>query len=251
MKTRTVRRSPVPPMLALGLVLALALANGSTGRAVAQSPDVAMTYIEGQVVTTIDPAKHTDESSHHAVINMYDPLLYPKVNEGSMEPGPHVAASWRISDGSRTYTFQLRKGIKFHDGRELTADDVVFSYQRMVALKKGFSWLWQGVLTTEQVRATASHTVVFQLSQPYAPFLATLTQLFIVNKEQVLANKKPGAHGASGRRGILRRRVPDVGLRLHGHPRGRHLRSRHLRALDRDRRFRQQQSRAHHTSIGL
>ena len=196
MRTRTVRPSIVAPVL--GLVLALALANGSSERAVAQSADVAMTYIEGQVVTTIDPAKHTDESSHHAVINMYDPLLYPKVNENSMEPGPHVAASWRISDGSRTYTFQLRKGIKFHDGRELTADDVVFSYQRMVALKKGFSWLWQGVLTPEQVRATGPQTVVFQLSQPYAPFLATLTQLFIVNKEQVLANKKPGAHGTSG-----------------------------------------------------
>jgi peptide/nickel transport system substrate-binding protein len=183
---------------ALGLMIALALSTGRGGPAVAQAPDVAMTYLEGQVVTTIDPAKHADESSHHAVINMYDPLLYPKVAEGSMEPGPHVAASWRISDGSRTYTFQLRKGIKFHDGRELTAEDVVFSLQRMLALKKGFSWLWHGVLTAEQVRATGSHTVVFQLSKPYAPFLATLTQLFIVNKEQVLASKKPGPHGPSG-----------------------------------------------------
>jgi peptide/nickel transport system substrate-binding protein len=197
-RTRTVRRWIVPLTLALGLGLALAFANGLAGRAVAQSPDVAMTYIEGQVVTTIDPAKHTDESSHHAVINMYDPLLYPKVGEGSMEPGPHVAVSWRITDGSRTYTFQLRKGIKFHDGRELTAEDVVFSFQRLAALKKGFSWLWQGVLSPEGVRAAGSHTVVFQLSQPYAPFLATLTQLFIVNKEQVLANKKPGAPGAAG-----------------------------------------------------
>jgi peptide/nickel transport system substrate-binding protein len=75
---------------------------------------------------------------------------------------------------------------------------VVFSFQRMMALKKGFSWLWQGVLTAEQVRANGPHSVVFQLAQPYAPFLATLTQLFIVNKEQVLANKKPGAHGAFG-----------------------------------------------------
>ena len=57
----------------------------------AQVKDVAMTYLEGQEVTTIDPAKHTDESGHHAVINMYDPLLYPKVGEGSMEPGAHVA----------------------------------------------------------------------------------------------------------------------------------------------------------------
>jgi len=164
----------------------------------AQVKDVAMTYLEGQEVTTIDPAKHTDESGHHAVINMYDPLLYPKVGEGSMEPGAHVATSWRVTDGGKTYTFQLRKGIKFHDGKELTADDVVFSFQRMIALKKGFSWLWNGILTAEQVRASGPGTVVFTLSQPYAPFLSTLTQLFIVNRDQVLANKKPGPFGDLG-----------------------------------------------------
>jgi peptide/nickel transport system substrate-binding protein len=175
-------------------ILVLALAAG----AAAQGKDVTFTYIEGQVVTTIDPAKHSDESSHHAVINMYDPLLYPKVAEGSMEPGPHVAESWRVTDGGKTYTFQIRKGIKFHDGKELTADDVVFSLQRMLALKKGFAWLWSGVLTAEQVRASGPHTVVFTLAQPYAPFLSTLTQLFIVNREQVLANKKPGPFGDLG-----------------------------------------------------
>jgi peptide/nickel transport system substrate-binding protein len=178
----------------LGVVLVLASATVAS----AQGKDVTFTYIEGQVVTTIDPAKHTDESSHHAVINMYDPLVYPKVAEGSMEPGPHVAESWRVTDGGKTYTFQIRKGIRFHDGKELTADDVVFSFQRMLALKKGFSWLWNGVLTAEQVRASGPGTVVFTLSKPYAPFLSTLTQLFIVNRDQVLANKKPGGFGDLG-----------------------------------------------------
>jgi peptide/nickel transport system substrate-binding protein len=180
------------------VTLVAVLVLGSAVVAAAQGKEIAFTYIEGQVVTTIDPAKHTDESSHHAIINMYDPLLYPKVAEGSMEPGGHVAESWRVTDGAKTYTFQIRKGIKFHDGKELTADDVVFSFQRMVALKKGFSWLWNGVLTPEQVRATGPHTVVFTLSQPYAPFLSTLTQLFIVNRDQVLANKKPGTYGDFG-----------------------------------------------------
>jgi peptide/nickel transport system substrate-binding protein len=174
------------------LVLAFAATAGAQGK------DVTFTYLEGQVVTTIDPAKHSDESSHHAVINMYDPLLYPKVGQGSMEPGPHVAESWRVTDGGRTYTFQIRKGIKFHDGKELTADDVVFSFQRILALKKGFAWLWNGVLTAEQVRASGPNTVVFTLTQPYAPFLSTLTQLFVVNRDQVLANKKPGTFGDMG-----------------------------------------------------
>ena len=187
--------TPLTRILIASLVLAW------TGLAAAQGPpakDVSFTYLEGQEVTTIDPAKHTDESALHAVINMYDPLLYPKVGENSMEPGPHVATSWRVTDGGKTYTFQIRKGIKFHDGKELTADDVVFSLQRMLALKKGFSWLWNNVLTAEQVRASGPGTVVFTLNQPYAPFLSTLTQLFIVNRDQVLANKKAGTFGELG-----------------------------------------------------
>lgn len=181
----------------LALLVAAALVGAWPAGVAAQGGDVTMTYIEGQVVTTIDPAKHTDESSHHAIINMYDPLLYPKVAEGSMESGPHVAESWTVADG-RVYTFQLRKGIKFQDGSELRAEDVVFSFQRMVALKKGFSWLWQGVLAPEDVAATGPYTVRFSLAKPYAPFLATLSQLFVLNRAQVLANKKPGAFGANG-----------------------------------------------------
>ena len=146
-------------------VLAASLVLVWTSLAGAQSQDVTLWRTSrGRFVTTIDPAKHTDESSHHAIINMYDPFLYPKVAEGSMEPGPHVAESWRVTDGAKTYTFQIRKGIRFHDGKELTADDVVFSFQRMVALKKGFSWLWNGVLTAEQVRAVGPQTVVFTLA---------------------------------------------------------------------------------------
>ena len=56
-------------------VLVALLALMWIGFAGARGKDVTLTYLEGQVVTTIDPAKHTDESSHHAIINMYDPLL--------------------------------------------------------------------------------------------------------------------------------------------------------------------------------
>ena len=156
------------------------------------------TYLEGQEVTTIDPAKHTDES---APPRRHQHVRSAPLSEGRRRldgAGPHVATSWRVTDGGKTYTFQIRKGIKFHDGKELTADDVVFSLQRILALKKGFSWLWNNVLTAEQVRASGPGTVVFTLNQPYAPFLSTLTQLFIVNRDQVLANKKAGTFGELG-----------------------------------------------------
>ena len=63
------------------VVLGLALALAMLGSAFASE----FVYLEGQAVTVVDPAKHTDESSLHAVINMYDPLVYPKVQEGLME----------------------------------------------------------------------------------------------------------------------------------------------------------------------
>ena len=163
-----------------------------------EAEEVVFTYVEGQVISTIDPAKHVDESSLHAVINMYDPLLRPKLEEKSMEPGPWVAESWTISDDGLTYTFKIRKGIKFHDGTELTAEDVKFSMERMLAIKKGFSWLWNGVLEPEGIEVIDDYTIAFHLNQPYAPFLATLIQLFIVNKDLVMANLQPGDFGEMG-----------------------------------------------------
>lgn len=163
---------------------------------VALAKEIVMTYLEGQVIGTIDPAKHTDESSLHAVLNQYDPLLYPKDYEGSMEPGPHIATHWDVSADGLTYTFYIRRGVKFHDGSELNAEDVKFSFDRMMAIGRGYSWLWDGVV--REVEVLDDYTVRFHLYQPYAPFLSTLIQLFIVNKDQVMANLAPGEFGEFG-----------------------------------------------------
>ncbi|MBO8142562.1 MAG: ABC transporter substrate-binding protein [Firmicutes bacterium] len=178
----------------VGLLVVVSVLMTGTA-AMAQSP-VVMTYLEGQVITTIDPAKHTDESSLHIVLNQYDPLLYPKDAEGSMEPGPHIATDWTVSDDGLTYTFNIRRGVKFHDGTELTAEDVKFSFDRMMAIGRGYSWLWEGVVREVEVRD--DHTVAFHLHQPYAPFLSTLIQLFIVNKDLVMANLQAGEFGEYG-----------------------------------------------------
>ena len=155
-------------------------------------------YLAGQEIPVIDPAKHTDETSTQSIINLYDPLVYPKSREGLMEPGPHVAESWKADSRGRTFSFKIRKGIKFQDGSELTAEDVVFSMQRMLALKKGFSWLWLNILDPKDARVIDRYTVEFELKEPFSPFLSTLTQLFIVNKELILKNLKPGAFGNLG-----------------------------------------------------
>lgn len=155
-------------------------------------------YVAQQVVGSVDPAKHTDETELIAVLNTYDPLVYPKVKEGSMEPGPHIAESWKVSDDGKTYTFKIRDDVTFQSGNQLTANDVVYSIQRMIAIKQGFSWLWSGVLDPEKVVAKDDYTVEFTLNSAYAPFVSTLTQLFIVDSEILKANQEEGDFGDNG-----------------------------------------------------
>lgn len=161
-------------------------------------PDRPFVYVAQQVVGSVDPAKHTDETELIAVINTYDPLVYPKVEEGSMEPGPHIAETWDISEDGKVYTFKIREDVTFQSGNPLTAKDVVYSLQRMLSIKQGFSWLWNGVLNPENVVAKDDYTVEFTLDSAYAPFVSTLTQLFIVDSETLKANQVDGEFDENG-----------------------------------------------------
>ncbi len=49
---------------------------------------------------------------------------------------PHIATEWDVSEDGLTYTFKIREGVKFHDGSTLDAEDVAFSMNRMLAIRK-------------------------------------------------------------------------------------------------------------------
>ncbi|RKJ70007.1 ABC transporter substrate-binding protein, partial [Butyricicoccus sp. 1XD8-22] len=155
-------------------------------------------YVAQQVVGSIDPAKHTDETELIAILNTYDPLVYPKIEEGVMDPGPHLATDWTVSEDGKTYTVNLRDDVIFQSGNKFTANDVVYSIQRMIAIQQGFSWLWQGVLEPENVKAISDTQVEFTLNNAYAPFVSTLTQLFIVDSELLKENSIDGNFGEFG-----------------------------------------------------
>ncbi len=174
-------------------------------------PPITFNYVEQQIITSSDPAVAVDESGLIAVINLYDPLLYPNVAEGTMDPRPHLAESWTVSADGKTYTFKLRHGIKFHSGRELTADDVVFSMDRALRLKKGFSWVWTPVLDPGQAKALDKYTVRFQVKAAYAPFLGSLLLFFILDKDLVMKNIAPGPYGEFGDYGAAFLERADAG----------------------------------------
>ena len=99
----------------------------------------------------------------------------PKIVEGlltydfDLQPQPLLATAWQISEDGLTYTFDLRQGVKWHDGQDFTAQDVVFSIE---ALKQYHPRGRTTFAALERVFAPSSHQVVLQLVRP-APYLIT------------------------------------------------------------------------------
>jgi peptide/nickel transport system substrate-binding protein len=102
-----------------------------------------------------------------------DPLFYNRMvewgHDGKLEPV--LAESWTTSTDGRTWTFKLRQGVKFHNGRELAADDVKFTYERVLDPKTGSGG--RGYLSAiDTIETPDKHTVRIVTKQPSASLLA-------------------------------------------------------------------------------
>jgi len=76
---------------------------------------------------TLDPAISGEMTSHEYIMQLFGGLVRLDDN---LEPAPDIAQEWQVSDDGRIYTFYLRQDVKFHDGREVRADDVKYSWER-------------------------------------------------------------------------------------------------------------------------
>ena len=135
-------------------------------------------------VPVTDPAKGSDEASSAGLSNLYDSLVFPTAS-GTLQPD--LATSWQVSSDGLTYTFNLRQGVTFHNGDALTASDVVFSMNRLIAVGQGYAYLFAPYVAN--ITAPNSSTVVIQLKQPFGPFLTALVRLYILDQAQVVANE--------------------------------------------------------------
>ncbi len=141
----------------------------------------------------IDPAVGITNSSIAALLNIYDTLVMP---EGDDVVGD-LAESWESNEEGTEFTFKLKQGVKFHDGDEVKASDVVFSTNRLLTIGEGFAYLYTNII--DSVEAVDDYTVKFTLNAPYGPFVSTLPRLYIVNEDLVMANLNPdGAYGEFG-----------------------------------------------------
>ena len=134
--------------------------------------------------STLDPAFCTDQSSANAINNMYDCLAKFGPDARVL---PNLAVGWELSADSRTWTFALRKGVKFHNGRELKAEDVKYSLERLLNPRVGSpqAWLLEMVEGAREyregranqvrgIRVTGPYSLTITLEYPYNPLLSNL-----------------------------------------------------------------------------
>ncbi|MBC7475020.1 MAG: ABC transporter substrate-binding protein, partial [Candidatus Sericytochromatia bacterium] len=163
-------------------------------------------------VPSLDSINVGDTTSHDVAYNIYNGLVTyrPQItasNQKLIDIVPDLAESWIESKDGKTYTFKLRKGVKFHNGREFNADDVKYTIERLANPKNGSKGLWtlgalpfvgikkyqdackagqpnQGI---EGIKVIDRYTVELKLEQliPFALHVLAMTYYYVVPKEEV------------------------------------------------------------------
>ncbi|OKP78360.1 ABC transporter substrate-binding protein [Ensifer adhaerens] len=179
---------------------ALAMVMAATAPAFAETPkDTLVEAFAIDDVITMDPGEAFELTAAEITGNTYSMLVRLDINDTTKVVGD-LADSWTVSDDGLTYTFKLKPGLKFASGNPVTAEDVAWSFERVVKLDKSPAFiLTQFGLTgdnvTEKAKATDAQTFVFTVDQAYAPSFVlnclTATVGAVLDKKLVLENVKP------------------------------------------------------------
>ncbi len=158
-------------------------------------------YALPTIPTEFDPALVQDGDTIDLVQNMFEGLTTWGTNN---QPVPNLASKWDVTDGGRTYVFELKHGVKFHNGREMTADDVAFSINRAASKTLvsettdnylndivGYKEVHSGAAASMSgIKVINPYSISITIDKPRPYFLGKLTYpcSFVVAKEAV----KPG-----------------------------------------------------------
>jgi peptide/nickel transport system substrate-binding protein len=147
-----------------------AQSRGATGSA-GQGGTLRIARPPASEAETLDPASSL--SAYEYLGALYSRLV--KLDESGVVQ-PDLAASWETSPDARTWTFQLREGVSWHDGKPLTAKDVVYSVQHILdpATKSPQAGVLSAFINAKSVSANNATTVVFALSSPNAEFASLM-----------------------------------------------------------------------------
>ena len=132
---------------------------------------------------TLDPHSQNQGVTHTFAHHIYETLVDRDV-EGTLIP--RLATDWMVKDGApNVWVFKLREGVKFHDGADFTAEDVVFSLDRARSDKSNMKQLHAAV---ESITAVDDYTVEVTLAGPSPLYPNNLTNTFIMDKTWTEAN---------------------------------------------------------------
>ena len=147
---------------------------------------------------SLDPAQGRDTTSAVIQMHIYDGLV--DLEPITVEPVPAVAESWEISGDGRVYTFHLRKGVKFHNGREVTAEDFRYAFERVLdpKTKSVRTWVLEQIKgadeklsgeadTVEGINVIDDYTLELTLKEPLSFFLSLMAMeaASVIPKEEV------------------------------------------------------------------
>jgi peptide/nickel transport system substrate-binding protein len=187
----------------VAVAVGLALLAGSAAPAASTRPAAETSHTQARdtlvvdrsfEIRTSDPQRAFEPTAAIVDRGIYDTLLTFRGGDVS-RPRLLAARGYRASNGGRTYTFDLRRDIRFADGTRMTAADVVFSFRRLINLKGNPSFLLAGVT----VSARGRYTVVLRSATPNTaiPAIVANTSLGIVNSRLARRHGATAAANAS------------------------------------------------------
>ena len=182
------------------LRFAILLVAGAIGTVAAART---LTWAASTDALTMDPHASNNSFTAAFVGNIYETLVR---FDDRLRIEPALAESWTVL-GPTTWRFQLRRGVRFHDGEPLTADDVVFSWQRI----QSPGALVKGTLgDIRDVRKVDSHTVDVETGKPFPLLLNALVNLHVMNRRWC------EQHNARESTDLQQRRETHAGLHANG-----------------------------------
>ena len=129
-------------------------------------------------VASSDPMGNTKNATMQTFQWVYESLIYA---DGDANIHPALATSWEVKNDGKDYVFQIRQGVKFHSGKEMTADDVVYSMERA----KSMSYMKNYTSEIDFTEKTGDWEVTIHLTEPHNGFLYNLYVLKVIDKDVV------------------------------------------------------------------
>lgn len=129
-------------------------------------------------VVSLDPAVKDSSAEMQMASHLYDPLVD---YDADLSKKPGLAESWKVLDDGVTWEFKLRQGVKFSNGNDFNADDVVFSFERILndpTLEMGVY-----LMRLQEVKKVDDYTVQLVTKIPYPVFAGSLVHIMMLDKE--------------------------------------------------------------------